>query len=249
MRACDFWIRPRAAPILAAPARNARIRSPARRRSRPASMAPRLCRALPPMRRHDELRALALEEIGPEHMPAQILARPRHADRQRRAGVEMPDLGRIDPVPMRDLTRLQQEIDRRRRRAAGLAPRGIAKRLAVEAALGVRPQIQQADDRRPRWRLRSMAAPRSCAVLAVAQFGEDGDGIGVRHADRRLNLRLLGAQKGIGRAFERNRRRQSVFAGRAQPCDMLRRARAGCRCAGSTPRANLALASVYSWPQ
>ena len=46
------------------------------RRDRATDQRPRpqTLRALPPIRGRDELRALALEEIGPEHMPAQILS-------------------------------------------------------------------------------------------------------------------------------------------------------------------------------
>ncbi len=83
---------------------------------RPARPGPR---GLPVIPRHDDLRRLTAGEVGAEDV---ILRRPRLGCGQRQdqgpARVEMPDLGRIDPVPMARLARLQQEVDAGARRAA-----------------------------------------------------------------------------------------------------------------------------------
>ena len=71
---------------------------------------------LPGMRRHDRLRRFAGSEVGAEPdaaLPAVI----GDLQRQRAAGVIMPDLHRIDAMPVRALAARQQEIDRGRSRA------------------------------------------------------------------------------------------------------------------------------------
>src|SRR5258708_5757632 len=56
----------------------------------------------------------------------------------------MPDLGSIDPVPMRALARLQEVIDRGRGGAPG--DRRILERLDIVAALGVGLHAEGGDD-------------------------------------------------------------------------------------------------------
>jgi hypothetical protein len=62
----------------------------------------------------------------------------------------VPDLDRIDPVPMRALAARQQKIDRRRDRAGTLDGFAIFERLAVVPAFRMRFQIEKLDDLRGR---------------------------------------------------------------------------------------------------
>src|SRR5258707_11652369 len=57
----------------------------------------------------------------------------------------MPDFRRVDAMPARDLARTQQVINRRRT-SSSVRARVIAKGLAVEAALGMRLQVERRDD-------------------------------------------------------------------------------------------------------
>src|SRR5262249_31126242 len=88
---------------------------------------------------------LAGGKIGAE---GDVLDRPSFARRdfqgERRAGMKMPDLDRIHPVPMRALAARKHKIDRR----GGGAPLDrarIAERLTVVAALRMRLEIEEAD--------------------------------------------------------------------------------------------------------
>ena len=67
----------------------------------------------------------------------------RDRQRQRRAGMPMPDLDRIDAMPMRSLAARQQEIDRGRGRASLGVHIGIAERLAIMPAFRMRLQVEQ----------------------------------------------------------------------------------------------------------
>ena len=79
---------------------------------------------LPGLRRHDRLRYFAGGEIGTEPDAASAIA-IGDLQHQRAAGVIVPDLHRIDAMPVRAFAARQQEIDRggdasgRRRRRAG----------------------------------------------------------------------------------------------------------------------------------
>src|SRR5882762_4561179 len=57
----------------------------------------------------------------------------------------MPDFRRVDAMPARDLARAQQIINGRRT-SASVRAGVIAKGLAVEAALGMRLQVERRDD-------------------------------------------------------------------------------------------------------
>ena len=70
-------------------------------------------RHLPLAGRHHQLRHLGLVDVVAQNVP--VLA---DRDLQRRAAIEMPDLGGIDAVPARDLPALEQEIDGGRMRPA-----------------------------------------------------------------------------------------------------------------------------------
>jgi len=64
---------------------------------------------------------------------------------ERVARIKVPDLSRVDAVPVRALAALQQEVDGGRARPA-VRPVGVAKRLAKMSTLGMRLQSEQADD-------------------------------------------------------------------------------------------------------
>lgn len=94
---------------------------------------------------HDDLRRLHRRKIGPKHViGGRASIRHRHGQHQGRAGVIVPDLGRIDPVPMAPLALFQQEVD------AGAAGAPSAARLhpslAIMPALGMRREVQLGDD-------------------------------------------------------------------------------------------------------
>src|SRR5262249_58706141 len=65
---------------------------------------------------------------------------------QGRAGIQMPDRGGSEPMPVRALAAGQQKIDRRRSCAAIAGLLFIAKGLAKMSALGMRFQRQHPDD-------------------------------------------------------------------------------------------------------
>src|SRR5882672_9718097 len=80
----------------------------------------------------------------------------------------MPDFRRADAMPVRDLTRTQQVIDRRRISSSVWA-RVIAKGLAVEATLGMRLQVEHRDDLICRHEIAPSAVP-----ALVDHHGADG---------------------------------------------------------------------------
>src|SRR5262249_8729145 len=67
-------------------------------------------------------------------------------ERERRTGMIMPDLHRIDAMPTRMLPERKQEIDRGRGRSAAIDRAGIAEGLAEMPAFGVRLEIKETDD-------------------------------------------------------------------------------------------------------
>ncbi len=70
----------------------------------------------------------------------------RDLERERRAGIPMPDFDRVDAVPVRALAAGEQKIDRGRGGAAGDLPR-VAKRLAEMPAFRMRRKIEAAGSR------------------------------------------------------------------------------------------------------
>ena len=124
----------------AAPARSPRTGSRARPCSRPASSRP----GLPPAARRRPAPPPAgarrrRDRAQPDVAPA--AAASADGQGQRRAGIPMPHLRGIDPVPARHLAGAQQEIDGGGGGAGRSAPcdgRRIAKRLAVVSAFRVR---------------------------------------------------------------------------------------------------------------
>ena len=88
------------------------------------------------------MRALGGSEIGTKVVRAGVVTIGADGDDERRAGVPMPRLGGIDPVPFRDLADVEQEEDGGGGRAAVDLVR-VAKGLAVPPALGVWFELQQ----------------------------------------------------------------------------------------------------------
>src|SRR5262245_36105082 len=103
------------------------------RRNRAANQCPvaEAFGRLPGASRNNRLWSFAGREIGPER---DALDRPslRDLKRKRGAGVVVPDLGRVDPMPVRALAARQQEIDRSRScaRAFGCVAEGLAEMSA-----------------------------------------------------------------------------------------------------------------------
>ena len=135
------------------------------------------------------------------------------AEKQRRAGVKMPELGRVDAVPGGALARLQQVVDGGGEGAAVRAGR-VAERLAEMAALGVRHKSEQPNDLVGRY-----VAYRSEPVFSRADFGEYLRRIGPRHAEAFGERRVVGAQERIGRLLAADRRRQRRLMRRAEFLD------------------------------
>src|SRR5271168_1691412 len=92
---------------------------------------------LPGVRRYRRLRLFAGGQIAaePDHAPAVAIG---DLQTQRSARVIMPDLDRIDAVPVRAFATRQQEIDRRGERASVGITSQVAKRLAIMSAFRVR---------------------------------------------------------------------------------------------------------------
>ncbi len=109
------------APSPSAPSRSRRIRSPARRCSRPAStrrgFAPTAMRR-PAPRSAD---ARLPRDQCPAHASSCGRSRQSASDKAV-ASVEVPDLGGVDPVPVRALAARQQIIDRGRGGAFSIRP-------------------------------------------------------------------------------------------------------------------------------
>ena len=90
---------------------------------------------------------------SPRSEPSRMLvdwsARRRDFKQQRIAGIEVPGFGGVDGVPVRSLAGFEQEIDGGRSCALSRFS-GIAKRLAVMAALGVRRKPEHTQSRHHR---------------------------------------------------------------------------------------------------
>jgi len=102
---------------------------------------------LPDAALDQDLRLLAIGDIGAQPAFLALAALGRHEKLQRRAGVEQPELiGVVDAMPMGDLARLQQIIDQRRM-AARTVGRTVAIGLAEMPALGMRLEAELGDQR------------------------------------------------------------------------------------------------------
>src|SRR6185437_3399648 len=199
---------------------------------------------LPGVRRHDSLRHFAGGEIGAERNAASsgIVG---DLERQRIAGVIVPDLDRINAVPVRAFATCQQEIDRGGEGAAvGIAAR-IAKGLAVMAALGMRLQFEPRDD---------VGGRHHCKLLHQDLFLRSRSSPKISAAPAPF-IRTLAATDGSSA-------RRNTFAFFSSPSETgmvgLPSARSFVTCSarafsaalsGSIVSANLMLEAVYSWPQ
>jgi hypothetical protein len=96
------------------------------------------------VRRHDRLRCFAASEIGakPDAAPAAPIG---DFQGQRVAGVIVPDLHRVDAVPVRALASREKEKDRGGSCATAAIKARVAKCLAIVAAFRVRLQIEPRD--------------------------------------------------------------------------------------------------------
>src|SRR5579871_699431 len=102
--------------------------------------------ALPGGRGHNRLRPLARGEIGSE--PHGVLAATLVGDLQAQctAGVIVPNLGGIDAMPVRAIAARQEEVDRGGQRSTLSIAARVAKRFAIVAAFGMRPELEPSDD-------------------------------------------------------------------------------------------------------
>ena len=96
------------------------------------------------MRRHGRVRMVAFMPIRAEPVFVPRLAM-LHFEQERRAAMPVPKLRRIDAVPARHLSRLQQKENGGGMRAAML-PALVAERLAELPALGMRLEPELRDD-------------------------------------------------------------------------------------------------------
>jgi len=109
---------------------------------RAADQGPVACgfRRLPPVFRHDPLRALAIRDVRPEaDVGPWSCGRLAPFQGKRRARVIVPDLDRIDLVPMAWLASLEQEIDAGACGAAGAV--FVDPGLAIEPAFGMGREV------------------------------------------------------------------------------------------------------------
>ena len=135
------WLRS-AAPSLPARAPSRRIRRLARRCSRPAPMRPV---DAPSAKRRPGRWPARYRRTRPPDQPvaghARIAGGPGQ-EPQRLAGRPLPDLGGVEPVPVRALAGRQQVKDRAARRALTGSP-GCSPRFRVPAAFRMRPHAER----------------------------------------------------------------------------------------------------------
>jgi hypothetical protein len=174
---------------------------------------------LPRPRRHDRLRHFAGGEIGtkPDAAAAPVIG---HLQAKRAACVIMPDLHRIDAMPVRALAARQQEIDRGRERPAVGVRARVAKSLAKCPPSGCGCNLSRA--------MMSAAEGTSTIrdlpsgfVLAFAQLAEHLDGAPALHPHAGRDRRLVGPQEHIGFLLCAEQRRNRRLVGRAQPRHFL----------------------------
>src|ERR1700754_430098 len=174
---------------------------------------------------------------------AMMAAVIRNQQRQRTSRVIMPDLDRIDAVPMRAFAARQQEIDRGGNGASVRIKTRIAKSLAKMPAFGMRLELKPRDDvgggRRPNHQdlfLRSRSSPNTSAALAPFRCtlaATDGS------SARKNTFAFFSSASSVGIV--------GLPAARSRVTSSARAFRSGLF--GSMVSANLTLAAVYSWPQ
>src|SRR5437899_1426619 len=197
---------------------------------------------LPRMRWNDRLRRFAGCQIRAE-LHAALPAIVSNLQRQRGACVIMPDLHRVDAMPVRAFAVRQQEIDRGRSRASIGVHALVAKRFAIMAAFRMRLEVQPRDDiggvvrqRHQDLFLRSRNSPNTSAALApfMCSFAAtDGS------SARRNTLAFFSSPSSTGIV--------GLFSARSRVTSSARAFSAGL--SPSTVSANLTFDAVYSWPQ
>ncbi len=200
---------------------------------------------LPRMSRNDRLRLLVRRQVGAksDHALTIVVSDPQ---RQRFAGVVVPDLDRIDAVPVRALALCQQEVDRRRGRASAINNSRIAKCFAIVPAFGMRLQPEARDDFvggeggqavHHDLFLRSRISPNTSAALLPLM------------PSRAPPPSDVGAQEDVGFFLVADQVVGIVgwFAARSLATSSARAFSAGLL--PSMPSANLTFDAVYSWPQ
>ena len=100
---------------------------------------------MPVAARNDDLRCLAVENVGAETVMGRRAAIGGEAELEGRAGIVMPDLDRIDPVPVGSVAGGQQIVDRGRM-AAPVGRLVVAEGLAIPAALRVGRKVEPFGD-------------------------------------------------------------------------------------------------------
>src|SRR4051812_46578138 len=143
-----------------------------RHRAADQAIVPLAARHLPLAGWHHQLRHLGLV-----YVIAQEIALLADRQFQRRAAIEMPDLRRIDAMPARDLTRLEQEIDgggEGAALAACIPTRGrrpaIPESLAEIAAFRMRLEPQHFDQAIGLVHV-DLARPRTCRFPGACCHG------------------------------------------------------------------------------
>src|SRR6266404_1400891 len=198
--------------------------------------------SLPCLRRRNRLRYFAGGEVGtkPDGAAAAVIG---NLQDQRAFSVIMPDLLRVDAMPVRALAARQQEIDRGRQRASVRVEAGVAKRLAIVPAFRMRLQFEPRDDvgggrysAHQDLFLRSRNSPNtSAALLSFIRTLAATDG----SSARRNTLAFFSSPSSVGTVGLLAARSRVTSAARAFSAALL----------GSMVSANLTLAAVYSWPQ
>src|SRR6202790_1481084 len=202
---------------------------------------------LPGMSRHDRLRALAGGEIAAERQALDASRRRRDFKRQRRAGIPMPNLDGVDPVPVRALAAPEQKIDRGRRRARSRHLLQIAKRLAKISALRMRLEIEKPDHGIRGQRLRGKGYRQNRFLRSRISANTFQAGLPPRPSD--FASSALSARRNGLAAFS-----APIVAGMVGAPAPISFATSSARAAsallcGSMCLAKRILAWVYSWPQ
>src|SRR5262249_18121638 len=201
-------------------------------------------RRLPDVGRHHRLRPLAGGKVAAEGVAlGRALRACRDLEQQRRAGVVVPDLGRIDLVPMPALAARQDVVDRGRCRSS-VRGAGIAERLAIMPAFRMRREIEQPDHlggREPRQvahdrflRSRISANTFQAGWPASPTDFATSDTSARRNGFAAFSSPMVDGMVGLWAATS-----LSTSVARAASAEL----------AGSTVLAKRTFACVYSWPQ
>src|SRR6266852_9245909 len=162
---------------------------------------------------------------------------------QRVACIIMPDLHRIDAMPVRAFAPRQQEMDRGGQRTSAGVDASIAKSLAIMPAFRMRLQLEPLNDvgggGQPNHQdlfLRSRNSPNtSAALLPFIRTPAATEG----SSARRNTFAFFSSPSSVGTVGLLSARSRFTSSARAFSAAL----------SGSMVSANLTLAAVYSWPQ